>query len=160
MCSPDDALGEVHNHRSADCTQQADREDTDGDIQSEITTKVPIVTVSDIFRGGPIEPAASSIVDAHEPIQAIEAPTFSEVQAEKIAGSTSLQDERKLIYHETASVNKIGKSAIPGILVTASREEVLDTAAVSGDAAMSTERPGSVIPGGSLAPYHTNQFNE
>ena len=160
MCSPDDAVGKVHNHRSADCTQQADREDTDGDIQSEITIKIPIGTASDIFRGSPIEPAASSSVDAHEPIQDIEVPTFSEVQAETIAGSTSLQDERKLIYHETASVNQVGKSAIPGILVTASREEGSDTAAVSGDAAMSTDRPDSVFQGGFLPPCHTNQFNE
>ena len=106
------------------------------------------------------EPAASSSVDAHAPIQAIEAPTFSEVQAETIEGSTSLQEKRKAIYHETASVNKAGNSAIPGILVTASREEGSDTAVVSGDAAMSTDRPDSMFPDGSLAPSHMNQFNE
>ena len=160
MRSADDAVGQVHDDRSADCTQQADREDTDGDTQSEITIKIPIGTASDIFPGGPIEPAASSSVDAHAPIQAIEAPTFSEVQDETIEGSTSLQDKRTAIYHETASVNEAGNSAIPGILVTASREEGSDTAAVSGDAAMSTDRPGSMFPGGSLALSHMNQFNE
>ena len=81
-------------------------------------------------------------------------PAFSEVQA------PSLQDKRKAIYHETASVNEADNSAIPGILVTASREEGSDTAAVSGDATMSTDRPDFTFPGGSLAPSHMKQFNE
>jgi hypothetical protein len=51
------------------------------------------------------EPAASSSVDAHAPIQAIEAPTISEVQAETIEGSTSLQEKRKAIYHEGSAVS-------------------------------------------------------
>ena len=106
---------------------------------------------------GGAEPAASSSVDANAPIQAIAAPTFSAVQAETIEGSNSLQDK---LYSETAFVNEEGISAIPGILVTASRENGSDTAAVSGDAAMSTDRPDSMFPGGSLAPSHMNQFNE
>ena len=160
MSSADDVVGEVHDDTSADCTQQADRENTYGDIQSELTIKIPIGTASDKFSEGPIEQTASSSVDAHAPIQAIEAPTFGEVQAETIGGSTSLQDKREPIYHETTSVNDAANSAMPGILIIASRQEGSDTAAVSGDAAMSTDRPDSMFPGGSLAPSHMNQVNE
>ena len=82
------------------------------------------------------EPAGSNSGGAHALIQAIEAPTSSEVQAETIEGSTFLQDKRKALHHETASVNQAGNSAIPDIVVTAAREEGSDTAAVSQDAAM------------------------
>ena len=141
----------IHRKEGRGGGDAEDKPEEDEDLHDED------IEDDDATDEGGAEPAASSSVDAHASIQAIEAPTFSEVQAETTEGSNSLQDK---LYYETAFVNGEGISAIPGILVTASRENGSDTAAVSGDAATSTDRRDSMFPGGSLAPSHMNQFNE
>jgi hypothetical protein len=62
------------------------------------------------------------------------------------------------MYHETRFVDDAGSSAVPQVEVTVSHAEESDTAAVSGGAAISSDRPKSVFPGGPLAPGHIKQL--
>ena len=152
MRGADDAVGEVHDNSPAGQTQQFKGDEVDGGTSSRDKINIPTGTTGEIFPGGSIDPATDSSIGRHESTQNIEAPTFSEVQAVTSEVSASHRDKRKAIYREMGSVDEAGNNAIPQIQRAASHTEESDTAAVSEDATISTDRPKSMFPGGPLAP--------
>ena len=150
MYGAEDAVNEVYDEEPDGQTQQFERDEIDYGESSHDTINIPKDTTSDLFPGGSINRATNSSLGRHGLTQKIAPPTLSEVQAETIEGSTPRQDKRKAIYCETGSVNEADHSAIPQIQISASQTEESDTAVVGEGAAIPTDRPESMFPGGPL----------